>query len=52
LFVCCLALFDFSPCRLRPALTGYGVPRRNQVWPSTDVLRKVCPGVTGKRGTT
>jgi len=44
-----VAFFDFSPRRLRPALTGYGVPRRNQIWPFTGVLREIWPGVTEKK---
>src|SRR5438876_5749587 len=43
-----LAFFSFSPCRLRPALAGYGVPRRNQFWPFTGVLRGIGGVVTHK----
>jgi hypothetical protein len=43
-----LAVFDLSPCRLRPALTGYGAPRRNQFWPFTGVLRGKLLAVTRK----
>jgi hypothetical protein len=47
-----LAFFDFSSCRLRPALTGYGVPRRSQFWPFNDVLRESWPPVTRNIGGT
>jgi len=45
-----LAFFEFSPRRLRPALTGYGVPRRKSVLAVHRCTARSLAGCYAKNG--